>query len=346
MNTPQDATYMRRALRLARKAWGRCSPNPMVGALVVSPSGEVVGQGYHHQAGCPHAEPLALDDAGPKANGATLFVTLEPCSTWGRTPPCTERILASGVRRVVIGCLDSNPAHAGAAVKLLQDKGIEVTSGILETECRQLNEAFFWWITHKRPFVCLKMAMTLDGRIATENGASQWITGPAARRRVQKLRRWCDAIMVGGNTACLDNPSLLVREPRHWPRQPQRLIWTSRLNLPSHLVMCSDGGPTPRLVKPTTITSWMDLLCSLGQENVTALLLEGGGELAANALQCGIVNKLVFFVAPKILCGRNSRPVVGGPSPLSLDNAISVSNLTATRVGDDWMMTGYPKCHK
>jgi diaminohydroxyphosphoribosylaminopyrimidine deaminase/5-amino-6-(5-phosphoribosylamino)uracil reductase len=193
-----DRHMMQLAFRQALRGWGRCSPNPLVGAVVTDDRGRIVGRGYHHQAGCPHAEPLALDQAGAAARGGVLYVTLEPCSTWGRTPPCTERAIAAGVRRVVIGCLDANPAHRGAAVAILSEAGIEVTTGVLEQACTRLNEAFFWWIKYRRPFVLLKMAMTLDGRIATSGGQSQWITGPPARRFVQRLRRWADAVMAGG----------------------------------------------------------------------------------------------------------------------------------------------------
>ena len=341
MDAPQneDCRWMDEAIALAKKAYGLCSPNPMVGAVVVK-DGVKVGEGYHHKAGEPHAEPNALDDAGEDAKGATLYVTLEPCSTYGRTPPCTERIKRSGVRRVVIGVLDVNPKHAGAAVAILQEAGIEVTVGVRENECRRMNEAFFWWIAERKPFVILKMAMTLDGKIAAANGVSQWISGPQARDYVQMLRRGADAVMVGGATALADNPSLLVRTPPDWPVQPRRIVWTSR-QLPSTLKMMCDGGPRPETAKPTTFEEWQAYLRSLGSENVTSLLIEGGGELAANALRSGAVNKVVFFVAPKILGGRNSRPVVGGDDVSSLDNALYIKGMETASIGDDLLITGY-----
>lgn len=335
-----DNQWMRRALRLARRGCGLCSPNPMVGAVVVR-DGVAVGEGYHHRVGEPHAEPNALDAAGDAAQGATLYVTLEPCSTWGRTPPCTQRIIRAGVRRVVIGTLDANPAHKGAAISILQHAGITVDCGILDTECRALNEAFFWWITTRKPFVILKMAMTLDGKIATEGGDSKWITGEPARRMVQSMRRRADAVMVGGATVLADQPSLMVRQPAHWPRQPRRLVWSSMSKLPPSTRMLSDGGPAPELLKPQTTLEWQAVLTRLGAENVSTLLLEGGGELAAAALKAGIVNQVAFFVAPKILCGRNSRPVVGGDNPVSLSSAISLYNMNARKIGDDILLTGY-----
>ncbi|MCK5805499.1 MAG: bifunctional diaminohydroxyphosphoribosylaminopyrimidine deaminase/5-amino-6-(5-phosphoribosylamino)uracil reductase RibD, partial [Lentisphaeria bacterium] len=234
---------MKLALRQAMRGWGRTSPNPMVGAVVVR-DGVPVGRGYHCAAGTPHAEVHALADAGVAARGATVYVTLEPCCTHGRTPPCTQALVDAGVRRVVIGCLDPNPRHAGRAVGVLQAEGIEVEHGVLEKDCRRLNKAFFWWITHARPYVCLKMAMTLDGRIATAGGDSKWVTGPRARARVQRMRRWADAIMVGGETFRLDNPSLTVRTPQNWWRQPERCVWTSK-HLPENLAVCAGADAPP-----------------------------------------------------------------------------------------------------
>ena len=339
MDASEDCRWMDEAIALAKRAYGLCSPNPMVGAVVVK-DGVKVGEGYHHKAGEPHAEPNALDDAGDNANGATLYVTLEPCSTYGRTPPCTERIKRSGVRRVVIGVLDDNPAHAGAAVAILREAGIDVTVGVRENECREMNESFFWWVRERRPFVILKMAMTLDGKIATADGVSKWISGPQARDYVQMLRRGADAVMVGGSTARTDNPSLLVRTPADWPAQPRRFIWTSK-PLPSTLSMFSDNGPKPEIAKPVSSEEWDDFLRRLASENVTCLLLEGGGELAASALKAGAVQKIVFFVAPKILGGRASRPVVGGDSLFSLDNPLKIKDMKTTSIGDDLLITGY-----
>ncbi len=335
--TDMDATFMDEALRLAKEAWGLTTPNPMVGAVVVK-DGEIVGKGYHHGAGLPHAEPNALADAGADAKGATLYVTLEPCCTYGRTPPCTEAIKAAGIRRVVIGCLDPNPKHAGRGVDILRQAGVEVVAGVREESCRELNRGFFKWITERRPYVVLKMAMTLDGRIATANGDSKWVTGPEAREYVQVLRRWADAVMVGGETVRLDDPSLLVRSPADWPKQPMRLVWTSR-ELPTNAQMLHDGGPQPRIVKPVSAEEWRRFLLELGEQNVMVLLLEGGGELAGAALQAGVVDEVAFFVAPKLLCGRGSRAVVGGENPLKLSEALPLKDMRTEMIGDDLLIT-------
>ncbi|MFA6816564.1 MAG: bifunctional diaminohydroxyphosphoribosylaminopyrimidine deaminase/5-amino-6-(5-phosphoribosylamino)uracil reductase RibD [Lentisphaeria bacterium] len=332
-----DEYWMRKALQMAKKGRGLCSPNPMVGAVVVK-DGKLIGKGYHQKAGEAHAEVNALRSAGAIAEGADVYVTLEPCCTFGRTPPCTSALLKAKVRRVIIGCMDANPNHRGKAVKILGEGGIEVSSNILEKECRLLNEHFFWWIQEKRPYVCLKMAMTLDGKIATKSGDSQWITGAAARNYVQKLRKLADAIMVGGETARLDNPSLKVKSPKNWPMQPKPYIWTSR-ELPDSLSIKSEC----RAVKPQTQKEWIAFLSKLGRENCSVLLLEGGGELAASALQAGIVNKVYFFVAPKILCGRSSRPVVSGENPSGLADALPIEDMKCKKVGDDFLWTGYYK---
>jgi diaminohydroxyphosphoribosylaminopyrimidine deaminase/5-amino-6-(5-phosphoribosylamino)uracil reductase len=307
----------------------------MVGAVVVH-DGIEVGAGYHRKAGTPHAEVHALAAAGERARGATIYVTLEPCCTHGRTPPCTEAILRAGIARVVIGCVDPNPGHAGKGIEQLRTAGVQVDQGVLESECLELNEAFFWWITRRRPYVLLKMAMTLDGKIATAGGHSQWITGPAARQRVQRMRQWCDAIMVGGETVRQDDPSLTVRTPANWPCQPLPLVWTGR-SLPAASQLARRGA---RTVKPTTSAEWVALLEDLGRHDVTALLLEGGGELAASALDARVVNRVAFFIAPKILGGRGSRPVVGGAERTSLDEAFQLARTRCERVGEDFLLQG------
>ncbi|MBO5923715.1 MAG: bifunctional diaminohydroxyphosphoribosylaminopyrimidine deaminase/5-amino-6-(5-phosphoribosylamino)uracil reductase RibD, partial [Lentisphaeria bacterium] len=205
-----DRVYMKRALALAREAWGKTAPNPMVGAVVVK-NDRIVGEGYHHKAGLPHAEVNALNAAGKNADGATIYVTLEPCSTYGRTPPCTEAIKQANIKRMVCASEDFNPQHAGNGFDILRKANIEVKVGVCRKEALELNKAFFSHITRKRPYVLLKMAMTLDGKIATASGDSKWITSSAARQRVQKLRQWCDAIMFGGETVRLDRPGLVVR---------------------------------------------------------------------------------------------------------------------------------------
>jgi diaminohydroxyphosphoribosylaminopyrimidine deaminase/5-amino-6-(5-phosphoribosylamino)uracil reductase len=335
----EDRRWMRRALALAKRAWGRTSPNPLVGAVLVR-GGVKVGEGWHQRAGSAHAEVHAIAAAGEQAAGSTLYVTLEPCCTYGRTPPCTTAIQQAGISRVVVGCLDANPRHAGHGIKQLRAWGIEVTTGVLEEACRDLNEGFFWWIQRRRPFVLLKLAMTLDGRIATAAGESRWITGPAARQRVQRWRQWADALMVGGATVLADNPALTVREPVAWPRQPQRCVWTSRAVPPDRAVWDDPERP-PILAKPVTQAQWVAFLADLGQREITTLLLEGGGELAAAALRAGVVNRVAFFVAPRLLGVRGSRPVVGGADPARLDEAMSLERLRVERVGHDLLVTGY-----
>jgi len=335
-----DEHFMKLALKEAKKGWGLTSPNPMVGAVLIR-NGIVLGKGYHRGAGLPHAEPNAIADANGNTSDATLYVTLEPCSTYGRTPPCTKAIIGANIKRVVIGCLDPNPKHAGQGISILQNNGIQVQAGVLENECSALNEAFFHWITTGRPFVKLKMAMTLDGKIATESGDSKWITGEKARRVVQKLRQASDAIMVGGNTAVIDNPTLNVRIPKNWPRQPKRFVWTSQTQLPSHLDLASNQhGEPATLVKPVTQPQWIQFLESLGSQQIISLMIEGGGELAGCAIQANIVNRIDFFIAPKILGGKNSRPVVGWNSPQFLAQAIPVKNWSVAKCGDDIHYSG------
>ena len=312
----------------------------MVGCVIVR-DGEVVGEGYHSRAGAPHAEPAALTAAGARAKGAALYVNLEPCSTHGRTPPCTEAIIRAGIRRVVIGCLDPFPGHEGRGVETLRENGIAVDAGVLHNAAEDLNEAFLCWAKYRRPFVLLKMAMTLDGKIATAAGQSKWITGPKARARVQKMRKWCDALLVGGETARLDDPDLRVRTPKTWPRQPQKIIWSGRTDFANDLRIWQDKDHPPLFVKPDTPEEWHECLEHLAHRDITALLVEGGGELAAACLNAGIVDKVAFFIAPKILGGRSSRPVVGGPDPVSLQDAVDIRDVKTQRVGDDLLVTGY-----
>jgi len=335
-----DKKWMRKALALAKKGVGRTSPNPAVGAVIVR-NGKLAGQGWHRKAGEAHAEIFAIESAGESCSGATLYVTLEPCSTFGRTPPCTDAIIKSGVEKVVVGCLDQNPEHSGRGLEVLKAAGIEVASGILEDKCLSLNEAFFHWIKTGTPFVLLKMAMTLDGKIATASGESKWITGSLARKRVDSLRLWADAVMVGGNTALKDRPSLKVRTG-NYRKDPRRIIATSSLTA-TRLCKILPPGSEPEVVGARTNDEWLAFMKQLGAENVTALLVEGGGELAASLLNAGIVNKVEFHLAPKILGGRNSIPVVGGANPASLDSALKLAGLEVRQAGEDFIFSGYPQ---
>ena len=336
-----DRKFMKRALTLARQAWGRTAPNPMVGAVVVK-NGVIVGEGYHHKAGQPHAEVNALAAAGKNADGATIYVTLEPCSTYGRTPPCTEAIKKANIKRVVCASEDFNPKHAGNGFEILRQAGIEVKNGVCRKEALELNKAFFSHITRQRPYVLLKMAMTLDGKIATASGDSKWITSAAARNRVQELRHWCDAIMVGGETVRLDRPGLVVRSPENWENQPQKLIYTRMSSEELHKEYFPDDASV-QAVAPQSRTGWLELLTELGKNNITALLLEGGGELAGKALQAKIVDEVEFHIAPKILCGSSSRCVVGGANPERLAEAMKLDSLQVRRAGCDLIISGKVK---
>lgn len=340
-NLQADAHYMTEALALARMGWGLTTPNPMVGAVIVR-DGEVIGRGYHCRAGEPHAEINALIDVrkhGIDPAGSTLYVTLEPCSTTGRTPPCTEAIQSAGIRRVVIGVLDPNPRHAGRAVTILREAGIEVEVGVERHACGELNQVFFKWVTTGLPFVILKMAMTLDGKIATANGESKWITGPEARRRVQQLRRLSDAIMVGGRTVRADHPALTVREPDSWPRQPLRLVASRSMDDEEVAGYFPDGNV--ERVELETPEAWRSLMEQLGKREICCLLIEGGGELAAAALEAGVVDFAEFHIAPKLLGGRDSRPVLGGENPDSMAFARRLHRVKVNRYGEDFAISGY-----
>ena len=340
MNVNSDPKHMSLAISLAKRAWGQTSPNPMVGAVLVK-NGTIIGKGYHRKAGEPHAEINAINSAKCHIKGSTLYVTLEPCCTFGRTPPCTDAIMAAGIKRVVVGCLDPNPKHTGKGIDILRKAGIEVRVGIKEKECLEMNEAFFHWITTGRPFILLKMAMTLDGKIATRDGKSKWITGTAARLRVQKLRQWADAIMIGAETARTDRPSLTVREFRKI-RQPRRLIVSRKLTENDVSKLLSEGEK-PEIISASCRRDWLMELKRLGKEGVVSVLVEGGGELAASLLNAGMVNKVEFHIAPKILGGRNSRPVIGGENPSSLAEAFNLQDKCVKKIGDDICISGYPK---
>jgi len=334
---------MREALALAKMGWGHTNPNPMVGAVIVK-NGEIIGRGYHARAGEAHAEINALRDAGRRGadvRGSTLYVTLEPCSTTGRTPPCTDAVIAAGIRHVVIGALDPNPRHRGRAVQILADAGITSECGVENDSCNELNRPFFHYITTGKPFVILKMAMTLDGKIATPEGDSKWITGEEARARVQQLRRLADAVMVGATTLQLDHPQLTVREPQNWEPQPLRLIASSELSGEEIAEFFPDGRA--ERVEPSSPEAWEELLLDLGRRQIMVLLIEGGGELAASALKAGAVDYVEFHIAPKLLGGRDSIPVLGGEAPGSLADALQLHRVKYTQYGDDFAISGFTK---
>ncbi|MCQ2377830.1 MAG: bifunctional diaminohydroxyphosphoribosylaminopyrimidine deaminase/5-amino-6-(5-phosphoribosylamino)uracil reductase RibD [Victivallaceae bacterium] len=338
-----DTMRMREALALAELGWGLTRPNPMVGALLEK-DGEIIGRGFHRVAGEAHAEINALRDARARGNdpaGATLYVTLEPCSTYGRTPPCTEAILEAKISRVVAALNDPNPRHAGRGIEILRRAGVETTTGILSAECGRLNAAFFKFITSKKPFVMLKLAVTLDGRIATASGDSQYVTGEEARKRVQKLRRLADAVIVGAETARFDHPRLTVREPADWPHQPLRLIASSSMDEEELQTLFPDGNAG--IVDLSSPEKWDDFLVSLGEKKMTALLIEGGGELAASALRAKAVDYAEFHIAPKILGGKDARPAVAGESPETMAEALALRDIRHFSLGDDLIVTGFLK---
>jgi len=370
MNDP----YMRLALRLARRGYGTTSPNPMVGAVLVK-GGKIIGRGWHHRAGEPHAEIEALRDArerGHTAKGATLYVTLEPCCTRGRTPPCTDAIVASGIKSVVAGAVDPNPRHRGRGFGILRQAGLAVTHGVMAAECARLNEAFNHWIVHHTPFVTVKGGMTLDGKIATAAGESKWITGEKARAYGMKLRQGVDAILVGINTVLADDPSLTVRTHTSEARSPKpkvrshvlrRIVLDAqgRTPLTSKIVsdewvawttiVVSDSAPKRRianlakradvLVAPSSDgkinLGW--LLKRFGAQNITSLLVEGGGEVNASFLLQGLAQRVAFFYAPMILGGRASRRAVAGEGARTLAGSLSLTALEWRRLGVDWLLS-------
>lgn len=365
---------MRRALRYAQRGRGLTSPNPLVGAVLVK-GGRLIGRGWHRQAGGPHAEIEALRNAqkrGFTAAGATLYVTLEPCCTQGRTPPCTDVLIAARLRRVVGGVTDPNPRHAGRGFTRLERAGLTITRDVLAAECGQLNAPFNHWIVHRTPFVTVKAAMTLDGKIATARGESQWITGEPARAYGMKLRRDADAILVGINTILADDPRLTWRGPQAAtcdPKMLRRIVLDSRARTPLKARIVSDAqaalttivvsrqAPRKRVTalaqrvrvlvaplkksaphSPRAALDLRWLLRRLGAENITHLLVEGGGEVNASFLLQRLAHRVAFFYAPKILGGRDARKAVGGEGARTLTEAIRLRDIRWRRLGDDLLL--------
>lgn len=366
MTLPSHEVWMKRALVLAEKGRFSVSPNPRVGACVVS-KGKLVGSGFHERFGGPHAEPNALAEAGKKARGATLYVTLEPCATWQKTPPCAPHIKEKGIKKVVIGCLDPNPLNHGKGVRFLREQGIAVKTGVLEDEVRSQNEGFFKLMTVKRPFVTLKMAQTMDGKIATREGFSRWISSPPSREFVHELRASHDAVLVGKNTFYRDNPRLTVPEG-------SRSLAAGK---PWKIVMISAKGWSPRarifdddrltvLVFPEkdlkTIVKKAEaqkgtlmllpvkekrgrievreLLKKLASLGVTKLLVEGGGELAWSFLEAGCVDRAFWILAPKVFGGRQAKTSVEGLGVRTPDQAFFFKTAKIIRSGEDWIFEG------
>lgn len=328
---------MRLALREAARGLGRTSPNPAVGALIVSPRGRILARGWHTRAGAPHAEIEALRAlAKPeRARGATLFVTLEPCSTHGRTPPCTDAILAAGFARVVIGAVDPNPAHAGRGIGILEKAGIAVTAGVLAERCRELNKAFNKWIVTKMPFVIAKCGMTLDGRITRAPGEGQWITSEASRADAQKLRAQADAILIGGETLRADNPRLTVRGIPG-AKQPWRVIVSRSGNLPPGAHVFTDEHKSRTLVyKNKTLRA---VLRDLGRREITSVLIEGGMRTLGEAFDGRLVDSAQFYIAPLLTGGP--KVCIGGRGAGATADAPRLANPRYERIGGDIRLAG------
>lgn len=355
-----DADYMKLALRLAKR--GRTSPNPMVGAVVVK-DGVVIGKGYHPKAGEPHAEVFALREAGDRAAGATIYVTLEPCCHTGRTGPCTEAIKRAGVARVFAAMVDPDPKVAGNGLNWLEKAGIETHSGLCEAEARRLNEAYIKHRTTGMPLVILKSAMSLDGRIATRAGDSKWITNEQSRAFAHRIRRDVDAIVVGGNTARTDDPRLTARIGRQ-VYYPTRVVVTESGQLPDSLSMLCDGGQCIvaaskranvgslrklekagarilTLADASGRASIADLMRQLADMGHLSVLIEGGGEVAASALEEKVVDKVLFFYAPKIIGGRDAVGSIGGFGAETVAGSITLERTRLRRFGSDIAIEGY-----
>lgn len=353
-----DRQWMRRCLELAQKALGKTAPNPMVGAVVVQ-QGRVVGEGFHPAAGQPHAEVYALRAAGDRAKGATLYVNLEPCSHYGRTPPCADGLIAAGVARVVVGMVDPNPKVAGQGLEKLRQAGIEVTLGIEEEACQRLNEAFAYRIQHQRPFGILKYAMTLDGKIAATSGHSAWVTGPMARSRVHHVRSGCEAIVIGGNTVRHDNPLLTTHGISD--RLPLRVVMSRTLALPldaqiwdtaiAPTLVYTQSGANPitqqrlreKAVEVVELPhlSPAQVMDDLYRRQCLTVLWECGGTLAAQAIADGAIQKLMVFIAPKIIGGSAAPSPVGELGFSKMTDALVLERTSWETIGSDWLVTGY-----
>ncbi|HWR59317.1 MAG TPA: bifunctional diaminohydroxyphosphoribosylaminopyrimidine deaminase/5-amino-6-(5-phosphoribosylamino)uracil reductase RibD [Thermodesulfovibrionales bacterium] len=359
-----DKDLINRAVLLASRSRGMTSPNPMVGALLVR-NGRIIAEDYHKRPGEPHAEALVIEKAGDKARSSTLYVSLEPCChTDKRTPPCTKAIIRAGIKRVVVAMKDPNPKVSGKGIKELEAAGIEVVSGLSEEKAKKLNEAYVKYITTKKPFVILKVAMTLDGKIATREGESKWITGEKARRMVHRLRSSVDAVMTAVGTVRADDPELTSRI--RGGKNPVRVVIDPDLEIPLDARLLRLPPPTILVTREVdirefnradklnyivksgcSIISFKDklelnwLMERLVERQITCVMIEGGSSLNAHALEESIVDKVMFFIAPKIMGGRESFPAVGGRTSRNLAEAYRLRDVATRRVGDDLLVEGY-----
>jgi diaminohydroxyphosphoribosylaminopyrimidine deaminase / 5-amino-6-(5-phosphoribosylamino)uracil reductase len=353
----KDVFFIRRTLSLAARAKGRTSPNPMVGALIVK-NGKIISEGFHKKAGTPHAEVIAIDNAGGKVHGSCLYVSLEPCCHKDkRTPPCTQKIISSGIRKVVIAMKDPNPKVSGKGIAALKSAGIEVVSGVLEEKAGQLNEAYIKYITTGMPFVIMKTAMTLDGKTATPDGRSKWISGEASRKMVHRLRSSVDAVMTAIGTVKADNPRLTARIKGG--KNPKRIVIDPKLEVPLNADVLQSPAETiivtrtknnksinlelsgSKLIyfKDKLELNW--LMKRLGEAGIMSVLLEGGSSLNAYALKDGVVDKVMFFIAPKIIGGKDSFTPVGGNFFRRLEEAYRIKDMRVKHIGEDILIEGY-----
>lgn len=362
----QDAEFLHRALEVARRGVGLVSPGALVGAVVVN-SGKIVGEGFYRYEQRKHAEVIAIERAGSKARGGTLYLNLEPCSHFGRTPPCADFVVAGGIRRVVCAMEDPNPLVAGKGFRKLRTAGIKVEVGLLADEAARLNEAFIRFITARQPFVTLKAAMTLDGKIALarqRRGSITWITSEQSRSRVQQLRHAHDALLVGVNTILKDDPLLTDRSPLPRRRRLLRVLLDAHLRTPVRsqivktaqddvLLFCSAKAPAARrrqlekhgvrvvpLQNRKGVLPWLNILRELAQRDIQSVMIEGGGETNGSALKAGIVDKLHLFIAPTVLAGHHV-PAFGGAGFSSLHRAAKLRGLTVESIDGDLLVTGY-----
>jgi len=356
---------MSRALQLARKGEGRTSPNPLVGAVVVK-NGRVVGEGFHKKAGAAHGEIEALRKAGNQAKGADLYVNLEPCCHFGKTPPCTRAIIAAGIKKVVIGMRDPNELVLGKGIRELKKSSIAVIDGVLKRDCERLNEVFMKFIQTRRPFVTLKSAISLDGKIATRTGESRWITGAKAREKVHQMRDRADVIVAGAGTVVKDDPFLTTRLRKKSVKHPVRVILDNEHLVPltanvfknsdCQRVLYAAGKNLPQARKEELARRGVEvlqlqekgggvdlqrLMKALGEMQLTSVLIEGGGEVNASALAQGVVDKVIFFIAPILIGGKDAPGSLGGPGIEDLRDAFKVKNMKVTAIGKDWMVEGY-----
>lgn len=358
----EDERWMKRALRLAEKGRGRTSPNPMVGAVLVK-NGDIVGEGYHARPGGPHAEIVALQQAGQEASGAVLYLNLEPCTHYGKTPPCAPQVIQSNVNRVVIGMEDPNPSVKGSGVEALRRAGLNVEVGILERECRKLNEVFCKYILKKEPFVILKVAATLDGKIATRKGDSKWISGEASRHLVHQLRARVDGVLVGIGTVLKDDPKLTARIPKG--RDPYRIVLDSQLKTPEEAEVIR-ASPSKTIIASTEIApkdkiekfkkkgvqvllfdekegkiNLKSCLSKLGEIGMTSLMVEGGSQVNGSFLDEGLVDKLLLFLSPKMMGDPKALGIFGGKGVSSIQEAIALREMKVRRVGEDILLESY-----